>query len=328
MRNRIRRAVSLLLLMVILLSGLNFSARATQTEDTSVAVKEYVVDTQSAVYAACEGIVQGLNASQVLVYDAANDEILYTKSVEGGKLYPASITKLFSTWVALQYLDPEEVVTAGDELKLVQKGSSVAYISKGQSLYVKMVVEAMMLPSGNDAAQILAAAAGRRIAGDESLSAEDAVKEFVAEMNRQAKALGFEKSHFSNPDGFHVGSHYTCLNDMARIAKLALGNPTIARYMRCAQEDVVYVSGQTNSWKNTNLLLDPAGGYYRSDAIGMKTGYTRQARYCLMSAFTAGDRTLVIGIFGCPDENERFKGSIQLVEAIKYQWGIEENGTQ
>lgn len=323
MRNWIRRGGSLLLLVVILLSVCNFSVLAAETEPPEqpeeTEPKVYTVDTESDLYAVCDEIAQNLNASQVLVYDAGADEILYTRTVEGGKLYPASITKLFSSYVALQYMEPEEVITAGDELSLVQAGSSMAYIYKGQKVTVKMAVEAMLLPSGNDAAMILAAAAGRRIAGDENLSAEEAVKEFVAEMNRQAEALGFEKSHFANPDGYHVGTHYTCVNDMARIAKLALENPTISEYMRYLEDDVTYASGQTNHWTNTNLLLDPEGGYYRSDAIGMKTGHTSQAGYCLMSAFRAGDSTLVIGIFGCPDENERFKGAIQLVKACKEQ---------
>ena len=180
-----------------------------------------------------------------------------------------------------------------------------------------MVIEAMMLPSGNDAAMILAAAAGRRIAGDESMDAGTAVQEFVAEMNRQAESLGFEKSHFANPDGYHVGSHYTCVNDMARIAKLALENETISRYMRLHDADVTYASGQTNHWENTNLLLDPEGEFYRPDAIGMKTGHTRQAGYSLMSAFQNGDSTLVIGMFGYTDEKVRFQDTITLLKACR-----------
>lgn len=318
MKNRI---ASLLLAVVILVSLSMTGAAAEQTEPPEPEEpKSYTVDTESGIYAACQEAAQGINASQILVYDATADEILYTKTVEGGKLYPASITKLFTSYVALQYLDPAEVVKAGDELAMVQAGSSMAYIYRGQRVTVQMAVEAMLLPSGNDAAMILAAAAGRRIAGDESLAAGDAVKAFVAEMNRQAEALGFEKSHFANPDGYHVGCHYTCVNDMARIAKLALENETISKYMRYQADDVVYASGQNNHWENTNLLLQPASRYYRPDAIGMKTGSTSQAGFCLMSAFQVGESTLVIGIFGCPEENERFAGTIQLADACKAQW--------
>lgn len=318
-----KRAFAAILAMVLLvLCVMSGPVRATETESQETVPevtepKVYTVDTESEVYKVCEELSETLDATQILVYDTATDEILYAKTVDGEKLYPASITKLFSCYVALQYLQPEEIITAGEELELVAPDSSMAYIYKNQSVTVKTVVEAMMLPSGNDAAQILAAAAGRRISGDETLEAEDAVRAFVQEMNRMAEELGFEKSHFMNPDGYHVGAHYTCIKDMARIAKLALENKTISRYMRLLEEDVVYASGQTNHWKNTNKLLDPEGPYYRSDAIGMKTGRTSQAGYSLMSAFKNGDSTLVIGIFGCPDENARFRDSILLVKAVK-----------
>ena len=295
----------------------------TPTEAPTEPEKEpetYTVDTQSEIYSICDALAGEMSFDQVLVYDATNDEILYSNSRESTKLYPASVTKLYSAYVALQYLDPLDVVTVGDELNLVHAGSSVAYIGRGHRLYVQTVVEAMMLPSGNDAAVVLAVAAGRKIAQDDALEAQEAMNVFVREMNRMAKELGFEKSHFANADGWHSGSHYTCLNDLARISKLALENKTISRYIKKYQDEVTFLSGQKITWKNTNLLLNPEEGYYRGDAIGMKTGYTRQAEYCLMSAFKCSDgRTLVIGLFGYADENQRFRDTIQLAKACKAQ---------
>ena len=342
MRNWIRKGMGLLLVMVLLLP---MGAAATEPEGTEIPETlpvetaapetvpeetvpeetfpeyvEYTVDEESEMYRALDALAPELKSDQILVYDATGDEILYTLSNEGEKLYPASITKLFSTYVALQYLDDGEIITAGDELKLVKPGSSMAYIGKGHMVYVRTLVEAMMLPSGNDAAMILAAAAGRRIAGDETLEPEEAVQAFVAEMNRQAKGMGFEKTHFSNPDGFHTGSHYTCLKDMARIAKLALGNKVISRYMKMYQDEVVFVSGQAITWKNTNLFLSTEDGFFRGDAIGMKTGFTRQAEYCLMSAFRAqGGRTIVIGSFGCDDEFDRFRDINKIINTCNKQ---------
>lgn len=328
MRKRINRAVPLGILLVVLLLVLGFSAAADETtppetEPEVTEPKVYTVDTESEIYKICDTLSEELDAKQILVYDSNTDEILYCKTVDSGKVYPASITKLFSCYVALQHMDPEETVTAGDELNLVQAGSSKAYIYSNQRVSVKMLVEGMLLPSGNDAAMILAAAAGRRIAGDDSLAAAEAVQAFVEEMNRMAEELGFEKSHFTSPDGYHMGAHYTSIKDLARIAKLALENPTISRYMQIVEEDVTYSSGQTNHWTNTNLLLDPEGNYYRSDAIGMKTGYTRQAGYSLMSAFRYGDGTLVVGVFGCPDENARFRDAIKLMKAVKGELKVE-----
>lgn len=346
MRIWMRRNLSLILAVILILSC-GSAAAATEPEETVPPVTEvtqipdetaseetlpeetlpeetepvtYTVDTESEMYQILAALEPELKSDQIMVYDATNDKMFYTLSREGEKLYPASITKLFSAYVALQYLDPEEVLTAGDELDLVKPGSSIAYLGKGHQLYARTVVEAMMLPSGNDAAMVLAAAAGRRIAGDETITAEEAVQTFVAEMNRKAKELGFEKSHFANPDGFHVGCHYTCLNDMARIAKLALEDKTISRYIRRFEDEVVFVSGQYIKWENTNLLLKPDQGFYRTDAVGMKTGYTSQAEYCLLSAFKCTDgRTIVIGAFGSDDEYDRLRDILKLVNACKAQ---------
>ena len=328
MRMWIKRFSGLAILVVALILtgsvGVSATEGAAETVPEQMQPVTYTVDTESEMYKVLSALEPELKSDQILVFDATNDKMLYTYSNEGDKLYPASITKLFSAYVALQYLDPEEVLTAGDELDLVKPGSSIAWIGRGHQLYVRTVVEAMMLPSGNDAAMVLAAAAGRRIAGDAGISAEEAVQVFVMEMNRKAEELGFEKSNFANPDGYHVGCHYTCLNDMARIAKLALEDKTISRYIRRYEDDVVFVSGQTITWKNTNLLLSPEDGFYRSDAIGMKTGHTNQAQYCLMSAFKCSDgRTLVIGAFGSDDEFDRLRDILSLVHAAQDQLKIE-----
>ena len=280
-------------------------------------------DPDSAIYQICDSIVQSTEARHAIVYHAGTGQVLYSKTVGNGKVFPASITKLFSCYVALQYLDPETVITAGSELELVPSGSSIAWIGKGAQLRVKMLVEAMMLPSGNDAAVILAAAAGRVIAQDQQLAPADAVQVFVDEMNRQAELLGFEKSHFTSPDGWHSGSHYTCLNDLARIASLALGNDTIRRYMKLGRHETNFYSGQAITWENTNLLVLPGSGFYRSDANGMKTGYTKPAGYSLMASFTYEEGDIVVGLFGYVNKNARFTDAINLVKAVKNQLRLE-----
>ena len=316
MKKWMHRGMSMVLALLLLSSLFTFSVSADDTE-TTPETTGFTVDTESALYAALDEAAKGLSARQILVYDSTNDQLLYTKAVEGGKLYPASVTKLFTCYVALQILDPSKVVTAGSELGLVEAGSSMAYIYRNQQVTVKMLVGGMMLPSGNDAAMIMATAAGRKLAGDNKLPAEEAVRTFVAEMNRQAKELGFEKTHFTNPDGFHVGSHYTCLNDMIRMAELALDNEVIRKYMGYYGLNLTYVSGQSNTWVNTNQLLNKNSEFYCEDAIGMKTGYTGEAGQCLMSAFEIEGKTIVIGVFGCSDKNSRFSDSIVLRNVYK-----------
>lgn len=293
------------------------SSSETPTEPESTEIVIRGADPNSAVYQVCDALAQNMEARHLFVYDTNTDKVLYAKTVGNGKLFPASTTKLFSAYVALQYLDPDTLVTAGDELDLLHEGSSLAGVSKGYRLRVKTLVEGMMLPSGNDAALVLAAAAGRVIAQDDSLSGPDAVAVFVDEMNRKAEEYGFEQSNFANPDGWHTGSHYTCMNDLARIAKLALSNSTMRRYMRVPKDTSPIGSGLI--WENTNILLYRDGAYYRGDAVGMKTGFTRPAGYCLMSAFTFEEGEIVIGLFGYTSKNARFLDAIYLIKAVKEQ---------
>ena len=321
MKNWMYRGMSMVLAVLMICSLFTISVFADENE-TAPENSGFTIDTETELYKALDEAAKGLSARQILVYDSTNDQLLYTKSVDGGKLYPASVTKLFTCYVALQILDPSKVVTAGSELNLVAEGSSKAYIYRNQQVTVKMLVGGMMMPSGNDAAMIMAAAAGRKLAGDSRLPAEEAVRTFVAEMNRQAQELGFEKTHFTNPDGYHVGSHYTCLNDMIRMAELALGNDIIRRYMGYYGLNLTYVSGQSNTWVSTNQLLNKNGEFYCEDAIGMKTGQTGQAGACLMSAFEIGEKTIVIGVFGCKDKNARFSDSIVLRNVYKQIEGV------
>lgn len=318
-----KAALSAVLVVSVLLS-LPLRASAQEHSAANSEPVTYTVDTLSKVYQICDRLAENMQARQILVYDVGADRILYTKSVGSGKLYPASITKLFSAYVALQYLSPDTVITPGEELDLVHEGSSLAFIPADCQLYAETLVEGMLLPSGNDAAIVLAAAAGRVIAQDEDLSGADAVQTFVDEMNRQAELLGFEKSHFSNPDGWHAGSHYTCLADMARISKLALENETIRQYMGLATDEVTFISEHTAVWNNGNLLLNPELEYYRSDCIGMKTGYTRPSGYCLMSAFTFEEGEIVVGLFGYTDKYERYVDAAALADAVRYQLLLEQ----
>jgi len=240
-----------------------------------------------------------ITATRYFAYDLREDTYLIQEGDGDAKLYPASITKLLTTYVILQHMKPEAKVTVGDAMSLVQPDSSVAKLEEGDVLTVEQLIEAMLLPSGNDAAQVAAVAAGRAIAEDSSLPCTEAVQVFMEEMNRQAEALGLQNSHFVTPDGFHDDNHYTSMNDLVTLCKTVLTVPTIQKYAGMAK-DTVTVSGRELEWENTNFLLDSQKELYRANAIGMKTGYTSKAGSCLVSAFFMEDRILLIGVFGCP----------------------------
>lgn len=256
-----------------------------------------------------------LLAKQYFVYDCKAGTFLINSGKTNDRIYPASITKLFTAYVAMQYLQPDAKITAGSALDLVAWGSSVAKIKKGDVLTVQQLVEAMLLPSGNDAAYLLACEAGRVIKKNYSLSASSAVKAFVDQMNTQAKALGMTGTNFVNPDGIHSSNHYTTFGDLAILGKLALADKTVMQYAATPKEQVV-LHGETVEWKNTNALINPETPYYCPYAVGLKTGQTPSAGSCLLAAFRMDGRELLIGVFGCPKEEDRFDDTLQLFNSI------------
>ena len=263
-----------------------------------------------------------LSAEFAIVYDLKSGEVLYAKNATD-RAYPASITKLMTSIVALKYCDPDDVFTAGDELSFVAKGSSLAFIYKGHKLKLKMLIDAMMLPSGNDAAYVVAANAGRIIAGDKSLSAAEAVSVFVDKMNEEAKRLGCKGTHFANPDGFHDDRHFTTAYDLALISEEALSYDVINKSVKKEQVDAVYESGQMMTWINSNYLIryhslstEDRKKWYSEYATGLKTGTTSQAGSCMVASAKKGDREIVAVLLKCKDGMGRYEDALEIINTI------------
>jgi D-alanyl-D-alanine carboxypeptidase len=253
-----------------------------------------------------------IEAPQAFVYDCASETILFRKGEER-VLYPASTTKLLTALLALEHLAPDEVVTPGDELTLVKAGSSSAYVKARHALRVEMLIEGMLLPSGNDAAYALAAAAGHRM--DEGAAGVAAVEVFVREMARYGERIGLVGSRFTTPDGYAGEEHYSTVEDMVLIARLALQNEIIARYVARHEDEVVYASGHENHWVNTNALIDPDSPWYHADVTGLKTG-SLDGNYCLLFCWEAEGNTYIAGVFGAASKDGRYADAHRIMAAM------------
>ena len=254
-----------------------------------------------------------LRSEQAFIYDCNSCSILYTK---GGDrvVYPASTSKMISILCAMQYLDPDEIIMVGDEQSLVDAQSSRAYISRGQRLRVEQLVEGMLLPSGNDAAYTLAAAAGRRIGG-EALSSEEAVQTFMKAVNEYGKTLGLVGTHFTVPDGLASEEHYTTVEDILLIARAAMAEPLIARYAAMAKDHVVYESGESIDWVNTNQLIQPDSAYYSPYVTGLKTGSLTR-NYCLIFTADRDGKSYIVGLFGGKEKNDRYEDAVKILDTL------------
>lgn len=263
--------------------------------------------------AGTEGPPRELTAQHAFVYDMASGELLMVKGNLRDRLFPASITKLFSAYVITQHLDLQQQITAGDALYLPAPDASVAQIKLGDVLTVEMLLEGMLIPSGNDAACILAVEVGRKLGGSH-LSNVKAMAVFVEEMNRQAQLLGLTGTRFSNADGYHEELHYTTTEDLIKISKLVLEHPLLSRIVKEDSKTVTFVNGKREYWMASNFFVNSATEFYDPTCIGLKTGKTDVAGNCLLAAFRVNGRVLIIGVFGSPEVKDRFLDAQQILK--------------
>lgn len=245
-----------------------------------------------------------LQCGQVFVYDCNAGEMVAVKG-QNETLYPASTTKILTILTAMEYLPLDQQIKAGDELTLLAADASVAYVYGGVTLTAEQMIEGMLLPSGNDAALALAAAAGRVYAGDDTMSGLDALDAFTEAMNEYAASIGMTDSHFTNPDGYMDENHYTTVEDMARLSAIAAENEVIMKYCGLAYDKVTYVSGEEQEWYNTNSMLNEGSEWYNPYVTGMKTG-SFTGSYCLVATLENEGQKYVVGVFTGADNTARY----------------------
>ncbi len=250
----------------------------------------------------------------IVLYDATNNKTLYSKNADK-QCFPASTTKLITALVTLQYADESTVFTVGDEIRLIDPESSRAWLRIGNRLNLQTLLEAIMLPSGNDAAYVAAANVGRIIAGNNGLSAQAAIAKFCEKMNEVAKSIGAKNTHFVNPDGMHNANHYTTASDMLLICKAAMNNPTLAAVMAEEKATRTFLSGETSAtWYNTNYLLRTDTRYLYEGATGLKTGHTDEAGYCLTAAAERNGVKLIAVLMNADSTGGRFEDATGLFD--------------
>ena len=227
-----------------------------------------------------------------IVYDLNSDTILYAKNPDK-HISIASVTKVLNACTAAQYLSGDEQITVGREIYLISGEASTAPVDYGETYTFEQLLHALLLPSGCDVAYVFAAAAGRKAAGDASLSAEDAIDVFIDEMNRYLDKLGCQDSHFTTPDGQDEDGQYTTCRDYIRVLASAMRNDLIRSVVCKAAYSCYDADGGYHYWTTTNGMVNEDSGYYYPGTIGIKTGSTPWAGYCLALAVERNGRTLI-----------------------------------
>ncbi len=219
-------------------------------------------------------------AKAVIIVDGDHREVLYDFHAHE-RMYPASITKIMTSLVVLDAVDKGELtldtqVTASAQAVDLPWDSSTAGIKAGETLSVLDLLYCDLLPSGNEACNILSEA----VAGTSA--------EFVARMNAKARELGMADTKFSNPHGLHDPEHYTSAYDIYLMAEAAMQNETFRTIVRSPSYTLPATNLQeARTIYSSNGFLTgfyAGSGYIYGKAIGIKTGYTGEAGRCLASA--------------------------------------------
>ena len=215
-----------------------------------------------------------VNAESAIITEVSTGRIIYEKN-STAKMYPASTTKVMTAILTIENTSPQDIVTvSASALSNIPEGYVTCGLVTGEELTVNDLLHALMLPSANDAAYVLAEHIGGSVDGFSDL------------MNRKARELGCMNTHFVNPNGIHDNNHYSTAYDLYLIANYAMKNETFRNLVATKE----YTLPATNIYPNndrvlvtTNDLLKESSKNYYKYAIGIKTGYTSKAGDCLIS---------------------------------------------
>jgi D-alanyl-D-alanine carboxypeptidase (penicillin-binding protein 5/6) len=216
-----------------------------------------------------------ISAQAAVLIDVSSGRILFAKEPDV-RLPIASLTKIMTAIVAIEHGDLNDMVKASKNAVGVE-GSSI-FLRLGEELSLEDLLYGLMLRSGNDAAVAIAEHVGGSVEG------------FVYLMNEKARILGLENTHFMNPHGLDHPEHYSTARDLAILTSYALKNPTFQKIVSTQVKTAPLADeAWDRKWFNKNKMLRMYQG-----ADGVKTGYTRLAKRCLVSSATRNERQLAV----------------------------------
>ncbi|WP_100407100.1 D-alanyl-D-alanine carboxypeptidase family protein [Bacillus solitudinis] len=241
-------------------------------------------------------------ASSAIVIERDTGEVIFNKNSHE-KLPPASMTKIMTMLLIMEAIDNGSL-TYEDKIRTSEfaasMGGSQIFLEPGEEMTVTEMLKAIAVASGNDASVAMA----EHIAGTE--------EEFVEMMNEKAKELGLENTNFVNSNGLPAENHYTTAYDLAMISKELLKYEDITKFTGI-YEDYLREDTDKKFWLvNTNKLVK-----FYPGVDGLKTGFTREAMYCLTATAEKNGMRVISVIMGAPSPKER---NAQITSMLDYSF--------
>ena len=246
-----------------------------------------------------------LYSDAAILIENRTGKVLYEKN-SNQKMYPASTTKILTAILTLENGNLNDIATVSKEaIAEMKDGYTSAYLVEGEQMSIENLLKVLLIHSANDAANVLA----EYISGS--------VPEFANLMNKKVAELGCHNTHFVNANGLHDDNHYTTAQDLATISRYCMQNSKFREIVSSTSCNIPATnkSGE-RIFKNTNDMVIPSSKYYYEGCVGMKTGYTSQAKNCLISAVSKNGMQLISVVLGAnlTDDNQsaRYIDSINL----------------
>lgn len=232
--------------------------------------------------ASAQEVWNGVSAASFCLMDGETGEVLKSSSKDQ-KMPIASTTKVMTAIVVLESEDVEKLVTIPKAACGIE-GSSM-YLYPNEKLTVLQLLYGLLLESANDAAVALA------------LQTSGSIEAFAEKMNEKATAIGMANSHFTNPNGLHDEMHYSSAHDLAKLMQYSLKNELFCKIVGTKSLTLTLDNGKQQTLSNHNRLLRTIPNY-----LGGKTGYTRAAGRCLVSAAQENDKTMICTTLNDPND--------------------------
>lgn len=229
-----------------------------------------------------------------ILIEANTGKILYEKNSNDVR-FPASTTKIMTAILTVENCNLDDVATVShNAVYSIPYDYTHASLKEGEELTIEQLLYALMIPSANDAAIVLA----EHISGS--------VEEFAKLMNKRAEELGCKNTHFVNPNGIHSKDHTSTSYDLALMGKFAMQNSIIRKIVSTTQFTLPATnkySKADRTFNNSNDLLSTYSRYYYEGTTGVKTGYTGEAGNCIIASAKKNDFEVILVVLGGESTN-------------------------
>lgn len=239
------------------------------------------------------------DGKSAILIEASTGKVLYEKNSHD-RYAPASMTKIMSMILIIEEIEKGKLKWNDNLIAseyAASMGGSQIFLQPNEKMTVKDLFKAVAIGSANDATVVFA----EKIAGTE--------EKFVKKMNEKAKEMRLKDTNFKNSVGLDTANHYSSAYDMAQMAKELVKHEKIFEFTTI-YEDYLRQNTDNKFWLvNTNKLIKIYEG-----ADGLKTGYTKEAGYCLTATAKRDNMRLIATIMGASDSKSRNSNMSKLLD--------------